>query len=390
MDDADRAGESARIESAPPQCRSAAESTADHRGRRWDGYADYGCQVNAITVEALFERYARTRFMYDAKRAHLAPHLAEVSDNWRRALRGGELIHWVATYQDPETDGWASITSWRSTPTGWQTQHLVSTGGPVASRAVMLAGQAVRIAEGLDSSHQNWFQRSNRFASMVFGTFADTARGDTAALIDYELLALPRHLDIRAEGSPAGSIERGDTDRALALARLARLVRGPVFVTAEELNPSTLHLDATDELYQLVGLRRYRRVWMLEQAGEAMGAVLCYRGPLGFNFSFLENRCDLIVRSDLSDMQRHQTAAALLKAAQPAYADLSLGYVPVVTDAVTASAVRRLGGTPVRAYCQSIWLREAFQAWYDHVDHLYAQRLGRFRPKHPEPVCAAI
>jgi hypothetical protein len=99
------------------------------------GYADYGCRVNAWPVEQLFERYASTRFLYADKAARLQPYLSEILDNWRRGLRGGELIHWVATYDDPG-GGWATISSWRSTWTGWQTQHLVSTAGPVGSRAV--------------------------------------------------------------------------------------------------------------------------------------------------------------------------------------------------------------------------------------------------------------
>src|SRR4051794_31239851 len=143
------------------------EAVDKGKRRRWGDFSNYGCRVNAWSVDELFERYARTRFLYPAKLAQLGPHLPEVTENWRRGLRAGELIHWVATYEEPGSDGWASISSWRSSSSGWHTQHLVSTGGPVASRAVMLAGQSVRLADGRDGSHQNWFRPGNRFAASV-------------------------------------------------------------------------------------------------------------------------------------------------------------------------------------------------------------------------------
>lgn len=343
--------------------------------RRWGRYDDYGCRVNAWSVERLFERYAQSRFLYPAKMSRLAPHLPEVMNNWRLALRAGELIHWVASYEDPEGGGWASISSWRSTGTGWQTQHLVSTGGPVASRAVMLAGQSVRIADGFDSSHQDWFRRSNPFAASVFGTFTDRVGADRAALIDYQLLSVPLSLHLSEPADAALGCPVGAEARA-ALTGLVRQVRGAVFTAAEELDGDDLELDEVDRLYRLVGLRRYRRIRLVEDGDGVVGAVLCYRGPLGFNFSFLENRCDLVLRPGLSTAARAAAICGLMAAAQAVYADISIGYIPVVTDQATAAALVELGAESIRSYSQSIWLRSAFEDWYDHVDGLYAQRLG--------------
>jgi hypothetical protein len=56
-------------------------------------------------------------------------------------------------------------------------------------------------------------------------------------------------------------------------------------------------LNAVDELYRGVGLRRTRHVWLAYRANkeEPVGAAIAYRGPLGVNFSYLENRCDLLL-----------------------------------------------------------------------------------------------
>src|SRR5690606_16786507 len=110
----------------------------------------YGCQVNAMSVENLFEHYARSGFLYAAKMSRLAPFLSLIKENIRRAMRGGELIHYVVSYQDKMKDVWGSVSSWRSTDNGWTIQHLAAT-SPVASRAVMLS-LSVRVHD-YDQSH---------------------------------------------------------------------------------------------------------------------------------------------------------------------------------------------------------------------------------------------
>jgi hypothetical protein len=346
--------------------------------RHWGSYGDYGCRLNALTVEELFDRYARSRFLYPEKRARLAPYLAEIVDNWRRALGAGELIIWFATHEAEVSGGWATVSGWRSSRTGWHNQHLVSNGSPTGTRAVMLAGQSARLSDGNAASLQNWFRRTNRFAARAFGAFVDRVRQDQTALIDYELLAVGCNLTFPApDGVAVCAVETGDKGQAAELHALVAEVRGPVFVTAEDLDGDDLLLDQVDQIYRLVGLRRYRSIWLAYDHGELAGAALCYRAPLGFNFSFLENRCDLVVRAELNAARRSAVAAALLRAGQPIYADISTHYIPLVTDSYTASTVVAMGAEAVRSYSQSIWLRAAFSAWYDHIDEIYARRLSR-------------
>jgi hypothetical protein len=67
---------------------------------------------------------------------------------------------------------------------------------------------------------------------------------------------------------------------------------------------------------------------------------------------------------------------SLLAAARGAYRQIGCRFIPLVVDRATAAAVHEIGATPIREYSQSIWLKPAFEAWYDHVDGLYAERLG--------------
>jgi hypothetical protein len=112
-------------------------------------YSTYGVQVNEIAVNELFALYERTGFLYPDKAARLTPHIAQVRENWRRMLRGGDSLLYVLTAGDEER-GRASLAVWRTTQHGWMSQHLVSESNPYASRSVMLAGSAASILKGVD------------------------------------------------------------------------------------------------------------------------------------------------------------------------------------------------------------------------------------------------
>ncbi|AZQ74738.1 hypothetical protein EKH77_29190 [Streptomyces luteoverticillatus] len=345
-------------------------------------WSDFGCEVNAIPPAELFDRYERSRFLYPAKRARLAPYWPLILENWKRARRAGELLHWVASYDEPD-GGWASLTSWRSTHTGWQIQHLVSSGTLAGGRAVMLAAQAAGMAERQHGAAQNWFSPSNRFAALAFGTIAHSL-GPEHSLVapgDYVMVPLALAHALGAAGA-AGTVVELDGGACPELAELARYCRGEVYVRAEGLDRDDLRLTDVDRLYRLVGLRRHRRVWALyDTSGTVRAAALAYRGPLGFNFSFLENRCDLLIAPDLDAAEARRATDTLLAAARDAYADFEPAAVPLTT-ATPVGHLILAGAEPVRPYTRALWLAEAYPDFYRHIDELYARRLNG-RGAHP-------
>jgi len=58
---------------------------------------------------------------------------------------------------------------------------------------------------------------------------------------------------------------------------------------------------------------------------EDLSELRCaYRGPLGVNFSYLENRCDLLLHPTLPESEVSEAASALLTACSKAYDDFEL------------------------------------------------------------------
>ncbi len=338
-------------------------------------HASYGVRVNEISVSDLFALYERTGFLYPEKAARLTPHIEQVRENWRRMLLGGDSILYVLTAGDEER-GQASLAVWRTTYTGWVSQHLVSENNPYASRAVMLDGSAASILKGVDGSHQNWFRPENRFPARVFGSMVQTIGESHSSVQRHAYFFVPKKMSLN---SPDGirSVAYTPSHQA-ALCAIASAARGSVYVTAEELKED-VELKAIDELYRRVGLRRTRQVWLAFKGTreEPVGAAFAYRGPLGLNFSYLENRCDLLLHPTLPESEALGVVASLLKASATAYADFELNEIPVITDQIAVPALHKLGLEFVRHYCQGIWLKEGQPRFYRHVDRFYTRLLVR-------------
>jgi hypothetical protein len=162
------------------------------------------------------------------------------------------------------------------------------------------------------------------------------------------------------------------------LCAFATLVRGRVYVTAEELEDDA-ELQAIDELYRAVGLRRTRKVWLAYRHGqsEPIGSAIAYRGPLGINFSFIENRCDLLIHPLAPEAEVPALVATLLNASAEAYTDFEVREIPVVADQIAVPALVGLGAEFLRHYCQGVWLQDGQEGFYKHVDQFYSRLMLR-------------
>ena len=337
-------------------------------------YATYGVEINALSVDQIFALYERTGFLYPDKAARLRPHLGLVRENWRRMLRAGQTLLYVLTAGD-EKLGRASLAVWRTAPHGWMSQHLVSYNNPFASRAVMLAAAAGTILKGIDDA-QNWFRPENRFPARVFGSMVQTIGESLCSVQRHSYFALPRRLSLPSEGRIC-VVPYNPTHKE-ALSAIASATRGGVYVAGEDLE-GDVELQSVDEQYRRVGLRRTRSVWLAydKQKDEPIGAAIAYRGPLGINFSYLENRCDLLLHPTLPQSEIPDTAASLLKASSTAYEDFELDEIPLIADEMATDILVKLGAEFVRHYCQGIWLKAGHEGFYRHVDGFYSRLLAR-------------
>lgn len=341
-----------------------------------DASEEFGCRVNTISVSELFQKYQELGFLYPEKMQRLGPYLNVIQHNWSRAMQAGEELIQVVTFEDAESAAWASIVDWRTSETGWWSQHLVSAGKPVASRAVMLAAQVNALRRGGHESDQNWFRPNNKMPKRIFGSIEESLGQENASVDCYNYFAVkPENRRVFGNGIRIVPCNARNAD---ALADFARDIKGDVYVQAEDLDTGDVEMTAIDEIYRDAGMRRYRRAWLaVDVRDQVVAALIAYRGPLGLNFSFLENRADLLIRPGASDATVQAAVEDLVTTASSAYADFEPGYIPVIACDKGAAALTQRGDECIRQYCQSIWLRPGYQAWYDHTNSFYSRIMRR-------------
>lgn len=251
----------------------------------------------------------------------------------------------------------------------------------------MLAGTAASILRGVDASYQNWFRPENRFPSRVFGSMVQTIGTSYSSVQPHMYFSLSRRLSLPSAGEIR--VVPYDPSHKEALCTIAHASRGPIYVTAEELAVD-VELKAVDELYRSVGLRRTRQVWLAypKHSNEPIGAAIAYRGPLGANFSYLENRCDLLLHPKHADTEVSDVVLRLLGSASAAYQDFELEAIPVIADSNAAPVLMRLGAEYLRDYCQGIWLKEGNVRFFRHIEGFYSKLLARSEKHVMEPSLA--
>lgn len=333
--------------------------------------------------------YYDAGFLYPEKLRRINPYIDLIHDNWKLALKARDELFNIITYREPKTDRMASIIFWRSTNHGWVAQHLIATKRyPAGACAMMMQVQAEVILGGAKyQSFQNWFNPENRFANKIFGSVVQTIGEENSDVKSYKYLAvLPteRHepfSDIRVK-----KCNNKDKDD---IYEFASKVCGRVYANAEELGSDDLELEKLNKHYRKVGLSRKRFIWMAfcSKTGKSLGAAIAYRGPFGFNFSYIENRCDLLVDPDLDESRAESVCQALLSHARDAYfgkmfsLKYPLKYIPVVTDKRCANIMDPSKTKRINNYNQSIWLDKGFEGWYKNVENISKRLMERIERK---------
>jgi hypothetical protein len=339
-------------------------------------FADFGCEVNSISAREIFAMYERVGFLYPQKKQLLGENLFLIEKNWAQAMTHDDPLLRIVTFKDSAGNVEASVMCWRTGGNDWIYQHLVANQNPLASWSVMQSSSTVTAFEGREQSKQNWYRPNNRYAHRLFGSLIHTVGAQYSTLIPYAYLKADRKHSNR--GPMSCVIEHGvGPDREEELRDFVQRHKGSVFAQAEGINDNDWELSNIDRRYQNEGLFRRRHVVMAldSKLGHIIGVALTYRGPLGLNFSFLENRLDLIL-SDYHMAWHVDVARSLLDASLEYYSGFELDWIPVVVD---PAAALNLAGVAIhlRDYNQVIWLHQGFEAQIAHYDKFYERLLTR-------------
>ncbi len=357
------------------------DSRWERYARLLDGphkFADYDCERNTISVEELFERYNELGFLYPAKQLELDQIWDKVRHNWAQAYKlGGDILR-VYTYRSPNGE-FATTTLWRSGQDGWTAEHLVAN-DPVAAMIMTLGVSCDGISDGIKYV-ESWYRPTNPYPNRLYSRAARYIGSSHSSIRVYNYLAvnpnnLKKHLTTKfiSEEVTTGSPE---------LFELACETRGHIYATGEGLANSDISLSALHKLYQTVGLTRQRKVVLLYRPVEdvPVGAAIAYRGPLGFNLSLIENRCDILLGHGLTNDEILPAIATLVDGVRDRYEGFPPDYIPVIGDNKVQDAVLSASaGRVLRRYAHFGVTQDGFAKWYDSVVSIVG-RVVRHRAK---------
>ena len=246
------------------------------------------------TFDEVFDFYRAAGFLYPAKFAALGARLPAIEDTWTRLLGVGDEVFKIFTRRrlvDGEPTIKNSVCAVEHAPGTWQCQHLVS-----ADRHEYLGTLSafLAMAEWLERNPTAAYTRlafrpGNRGVAALFADWQRAMPRGDASLRTFDYIATPIEAAAaweRADGSAVRIVRAGRGD-AESLRRLYGSCISPVEI--DSLRIDDPWLPGLQAKFARLGLERRRSVLMAVAGETVVGAAICNVGPLGTNFSFLEN-----------------------------------------------------------------------------------------------------
>jgi len=348
-----------------------------------DTFNELGVAFNKISTERLFDEYEKIGFLYPAKQRLLAPYFEKINSNWKKLKASKNNLLWILNKEDKDQGNFSSISVIKYYNRGLIAQHLVSSGNPILSLEIMQAAQRVTkecFEKDQINSSQNWFRPNNRYAYRIFASVYKELGSSKASLSKFHYLHLPLHTINPSSNQRLKIEELSTVDENLNKFLVQQ--KGEAFVIGEELNITDLQQKKIAMEYQKENLKRSRVVLKITQStnnSKVLGAVIINRAPLGINFSFLGNRCMILLDEQLNESSKETILLEVLSTIKNYYADFELGKIPIITDANTSIVLQKNNAEFLREYMQCIWLRAGFEQWEQHIDSFLSALLARKR-----------
>ena len=340
-------------------------------------FRDFDFKVNIIPFPDLLKHYEligkKYTFLYEQKKQRIEKYLQLIGENWEKGWKGNKNILWTLLFKDSKTESMASVTFWRLTKNSWVAQHLTSTGYPSAVIAMMLTAQLEGMVE-LYKSFQNWFSIDNPYANKVFGQVVKVIGKEHGYLETVCYMKI--NLNCIIEKCSKVEIIDCTNNNPNNIFEFIKKNKGASFAISEELDQDDIELKELDDIYREYGLarKRYLKIALNKETNEPIGAIIINRAPFGFNFSLLENRCDLILCKNISSELQKDTCESLLKSAQNIFSNYDpdipypLDYMQFTVDEYLLDTICDIGGELIKKYRQSIWLKQGFSTWFNLVE----------------------
>ena len=312
----------------------------------------------------MYQKLKQLGFVYEKKEQILLPLYKRVEENWCRLFeKDGDLIHTTSLSRSQKE--LATCSSWKSSMSNWCIQHGISNQIRLFLFAITRECNWL-IGQSSIKYIQCWFQTQNAIMNKVCDlvkTEQNTGNYDIEVM-DY-LSWAPIGMDVNKQWHTCPYTSNKHT----VLKNFIIQHKGPLFYDSEEIE-SDPFLCTINHQYQEIGLERSRKIVLIHKEDQLKAVVLLYKGPLGINFSFLENRIEIIVDTNCQD--DYNLVYSIGNLVHEMNSNSITGFTPIVTGHRFSEMLERNGAKILRQYTRHIWTKDAMIVWLNMFIEKYS------------------
>ncbi len=341
----------------------------------------------AERIEALWQLFERSGFIYPAKMAYIQKIRPEIDETWKKLLSDEIPFYKQIVFREGQEElGTASaVQVYEHT---WLFQHLAASSHPVRliSKDVML-GLAHFLMENRNTKYlYTYFRKENSFPRKMYAGFLDRYPSeDQFCFAVYSFLSLnldgqerTGEREGRCTMGPGGRTLIGhatDADREVIESYFQKHLH-PLLIRSRSLSKDALHLPETSALFRAKGLRRERSCLVAKQGGSLVAFALLENSSPGINLSGLLNTFSIYTVHPEDESVR-DARWSLLLAVLDCYRTWGARVAICLTDEDDLRQYLEAGFRKEKEYVCLSWSRRMIKNYYDYVQ----ERFGRFEER---------
>ena len=302
-------------------------------------------------------------FIYKDKETLILPYISVIRQTWDILLRSPSGIA-KHTIQFSGKNISAICSSWRSSTNCWCVQNGVAHNIRDYVRAIV--SQSFKLLEEPSASYiQTWVRPDNTIVCKMCGLYSPLYNTDGVySDVNSCLLWAPR-TRLRERGDLT-LLEWELVDKT-AFKSFIIDNRSSLFYEEEDFadDPS---FENVNKLFQKAGLTHRRKIDVISSSSGIQAVILSFFSSPGINFSFLENRTEIIVGRNVSI-----TSGLVAMIGETVRKSNKERIIPgpIITERRMGNALIRNGAILQREYERHIWTRGAYKKLYEYITNKY-------------------
>ena len=302
-------------------------------------------------------------FIYKDKEALILPYIGVIQHTWDILLRSpsGICKHTILFSGKKIT---AICSSWRSSTNCLCVQNVVAYNIRDYVRAIV--SQSYKLIEDPSVSYiQTWFRPGNTIVCKMCGLDSPLCNIDGVySDVNSCLLWTPktRYGEIGDLTLLAGGVVDKTAFKSFIIDN-----RSSLFYEEEDLadDPS---FENVNKLFHKAGLTNRRKIDVISSSSGIQAVILSYFSSPGINFSFLENRTEVIVGRNVAITSG---LIALIGETVRKRKKERIVPSPIITERRTGNALISNGAILQREYERFIWNRDTYKKLYEYITNKY-------------------